>query len=197
MEHYELNQEDLNALLTGEKIMTDNVIVITAYGHGKKSDRFKINIFSGTGEDRDLGEKNAEIYCKTVNGLELKDDNWIFARIVSENKLVDVHELRNYNAFNETIPILDDRAIQKVLRELPSTGITIAKALKDSTEEVRQKIFRNMSKRAETILREDMEYMGSVRLKAIREAQEDIVKIIRRLENHGEIVIAGEDDEIF
>jgi ASC-1-like (ASCH) protein len=196
MKHGELNQEDINALLRGEEVMDDNVIVITSYGRGKKTSRFKINIFSAAEESRDLGEKNAAIYCKTVNNLELKDDNWVFARIVCENKLVDVQELRNYSAFNEMIPILDDRAIQKMLRELPSMEITLAKALKDSTEEAGQKIFRNMSKRAATILREDMEYMGPVRLKDVREAQEEIVKIVGHLEDSGEIVIEREEDEI-
>jgi hypothetical protein len=196
MKHGELNQEDINALLTGEEIMDDNVIVITAYGRGKKPGQFKINLFSGAGENRDLGERNAAIYCKTVNDLELKDDNWVFARIISENKLIDVHELRNYSAFNEMIPVLDDRAIQKVLRELPSMGISLATALKDSTGEVREKIFRNMSKRAEAMLREDMEYMGPVRLKDVRETQEEIVKIIRHLEENGEIVISRGEDEV-
>jgi hypothetical protein len=196
MKHGELNREDVKALFRGEEPVDDNVIVVTAYGHGKKTSRFKINIFSAAGGDRDLGERNAAVYCKTVNDLELKDGGWVFARIVCENKPIDVRELRNYSAFNETIPALDDRAVQKVLRELSSAGIALAKALKDSTEEVRRKIFGNMSGRAAAILREDMEYMGPVRLKDVRETQEKIVEIIRCLEDRGEIVIAGDDDEI-
>jgi hypothetical protein len=196
MKRGELSQEDVNALFRREEPVDDNVIVITAYGRGKKTSRFKINIFSASGEDRDLGERNAAVYCKTVNDLELKDDEWVFARIVCENKPIDVRELRNYSAFNETIPALDDRAVQKVLRELPSAGTALAKALKDSTEEVRRKIFGNVSGRAAAIIREDMEYMGPLRLKDVRETQEEIVKIIRRLEDRGEIVIPGEDDEI-
>jgi flagellar motor switch protein FliG len=94
----------------------------------------------------------------------------------------------------EDIVMLDDRAIQKVLREVDSQEL--AKALKSVDTEVQDKIFRNMSKRAAGMLKEDMEYMGPVRLKDVEEAQQKIVSIIRRLEDSGEIVVAraGEDE---
>ncbi|MDR2150251.1 MAG: flagellar motor switch protein FliG [Spirochaetaceae bacterium] len=94
----------------------------------------------------------------------------------------------------EDIVMLDDRAIQKVMREVDSQEL--AKALKSVDTEVQDKIFKNMSKRAAGMLREDMEYMGPVRLKDVEEAQQKIVSIIRRLEDAGDIVIAraGEDE---
>jgi flagellar motor switch protein FliG len=94
----------------------------------------------------------------------------------------------------EDIVMLDDRAIQKVLREVDSQEL--AKALKSVDTEVQDKIFRNMSKRAAGMLKEDMEYMGPVRLKDVEEAQQKIVSIIRHLEDTGEIVVAraGEDE---
>jgi flagellar motor switch protein FliG len=94
----------------------------------------------------------------------------------------------------EDIVMLDDRAIQKVLREVDTQEL--AKALKSVDTEVQDKIFRNMSKRAAGMLKEDMEYMGPVRLKDVEEAQQKIVSIIRHLEDTGEIVIArsGEDE---
>ncbi len=94
----------------------------------------------------------------------------------------------------EDIVMLDDRAIQKVLREVDSQEL--AKALKSVDTEVQDKIFRNMSKRAAGMLREDMEYMGPIRLKDVEEAQQRIVSIIRHLEDTGEIVVArsGEDE---
>jgi flagellar motor switch protein FliG len=95
----------------------------------------------------------------------------------------------------EDIVMLDDRAIQKVLREVDSQEL--AKALKAVDSEVQDKIFRNMSKRAANMLREDMEYMGPVRMKDVEEAQQKIVSIIRHLEDQGEIVISrGEGDEL-
>jgi flagellar motor switch protein FliG len=96
----------------------------------------------------------------------------------------------------EDIVMLDDRSIQKVMREVDSQEL--AKALKSVDTEVQDKIFKNMSKRAATMLKEDMEYMGPVRLKDVEEAQQKIVSIIRHLEDTGEIVIAraGEDEMV-
>ena len=95
----------------------------------------------------------------------------------------------------EDIVMLDDRAIQKVLREVDTQEL--AKALKSVDTEVQDKIFRNMSKRAASMLKEDMEYMGPVRLKDVEESQQKIVSVIRRLEDSGEIVIArSADDEM-
>ncbi|WP_028974872.1 flagellar motor switch protein FliG [Spirochaeta cellobiosiphila] len=94
----------------------------------------------------------------------------------------------------EDIVMLDDRAIQKVLREVDTNEL--AKALKAVDAEVQDKIFRNMSKRAAALLKEDMEFMGPTRRKDVEEAQQKIVSIIRKLEEQGEVVIArsGEED---
>jgi flagellar motor switch protein FliG len=94
----------------------------------------------------------------------------------------------------EDIVMLDDRAIQRVLRDVDSNDLS--KALKAVDAEVQDKIFRNMSKRAATLLKEDMEFLGPTRRKDVEEAQQKIVSIIRRLEEQGEVVIArgGEED---
>ena len=96
----------------------------------------------------------------------------------------------------EDIVLLDDRSIQKVLREVDTNEL--AKALKAVDSEVQDKIYRNMSKRASTLLKEDMEYMGPIRVRDVEEVQQKIVAIIRKLEEQGEIVVAraGEDEFI-
>jgi flagellar motor switch protein FliG len=96
----------------------------------------------------------------------------------------------------EDIVLLDDRSIQKVLREVDNADL--AKALKNVDTEVQDKIFKNMSKRSSSMLREEMEFMGPVRLKDVEEIQQKIVSTIRRLEEAGEIVIArsGEDEMV-
>ena len=96
----------------------------------------------------------------------------------------------------EDIVMLDDRAIQKVMREIDTQELS--KALKSVGPEVQDKIFRNMSKRAASMLKEDMEFMGPVRLKDVEESQQKIVAVIRKLEDAGEIVIArsGEDEMV-
>lgn len=87
----------------------------------------------------------------------------------------------------EDIVLLDDRSIQKVLREV-DTG-ELAKALKGADSEVCDKIYRNMSKRAATMLKEEMEFLGPLSIKDVYEAKRKIVSVIRRLEEGGDIVI--------
>jgi flagellar motor switch protein FliG len=93
----------------------------------------------------------------------------------------------------EDIVLLDDRSIQKVLREVDTQEL--AKALKGVDAEVQEKIFRNMSKRAAQLLREDMDFMGPIRLRDVEESQQKIVNIIRKLEDAGDIVVARAGEE--
>ena len=94
----------------------------------------------------------------------------------------------------EDILLLDDRAIQRVLREVDNADLELA--LKSTTDEVANAIFKNLSKRLAAMIKEDMEFMGPVRMKDVEEAQQKIVGIIRRLEDSAEIVISrgGGDD---
>ncbi|HET7160071.1 MAG TPA: FliG C-terminal domain-containing protein, partial [Burkholderiales bacterium] len=93
----------------------------------------------------------------------------------------------------DNVMALDDRAIQVVLREVPSESLILA--LKGSTEEFREKIYKNMSTRASETLKEDLEAKGPVRLSEVEAQQKEIVKIVRRLGEQGDIVIAGKADE--
>lgn len=112
---------------------------------------------------------------------------------VEEPELAD--EIRKKMFVFEDILLLDDRSIQRVLRDVDNNDLAIA--CKGSTEEVQNAIFGNMSKRLAEMIREDMEFMGPVRMKDVEEAQQKIVNIIRKLEDSGEIVISrGGGDEI-
>ncbi len=94
----------------------------------------------------------------------------------------------------EDILSLDNRSIQRFLREVDNNQLAIA--LKGTNEEVQSKIYANMSKRMVEMVKEDIEFMGPVRIKDVEEAQQKIVNIIRKLEDAGEIVIsrgAGDD----
>jgi len=95
----------------------------------------------------------------------------------------------------EDIITLDNRSIQRFLRDVENNVLAVA--LKGANEEVSAIIFNNMSKRLVEMIREDLDYMGPVRLRDVEEAQQKIVNIIRRLEEAGEIVISrGGGDEI-
>jgi flagellar motor switch protein FliG len=112
---------------------------------------------------------------------------------IEEPELAD--EIRKKMFVFEDILMLDDRSIQRVLREVENSELAIA--LKNANEEVQNVIFNNMSTRLVDMIKEDMEYMGPVRVKDVEEAQQKIVNIIRKLEDSAEIVISrGGGDEI-
>lgn len=95
----------------------------------------------------------------------------------------------------EDIVTLDKNSIQKVLREVDNEQLVLA--LKGASEEVSSTVFANLSKRAEETIRDDIEFLGPVRLSAVEEAQQKIVAIIRRLEDAGEVIIGrGDSDSI-
>ena len=112
---------------------------------------------------------------------------------IEEPELAD--EIRKKMFVFEDIMLLDDRAIQRVLRDVENSDLGIA--LKGANEDVQNTIFKNLSKRLASMIREDMEFMGPVRMKDVEEAQQKIVGVIRKLEDSGEIVISrGGGDEI-
>ena len=105
-------------------------------------------------------------------------------------------EVRDLMFVFEDIIILDDRAIQRLLREVDTKQLALA--LKGTKEEIKDKVFKNMSERARQMLSDDMEYLGPVRAKEVQEAQTGIVNAIRNLEATGEITItrASVEDEL-
>lgn len=120
---------------------------------------------------------------KTI--IEALEDN--------EPELAD--EIKKRMFVFENIATLDDRSIQRILREVEVRDLALA--LKATPEDVKEAILRNMSTRASAMLREDMEASGPVRLRQVEEAQARIVEVVRRLDEAEEIVIArGGDDEL-
>ncbi|MDR1411968.1 MAG: flagellar motor switch protein FliG [Spirochaetaceae bacterium] len=134
-----------------------------------------------------------ESIVEILNMVDRSSEKQIIEALEDEDPEL-AEEIKKRMFVFEDIVMLDDKAIQKVMREVDSQEL--AKALKSVDTEVQDKIFRNMSKRAANMLKEDMEYMGPVRLKDVEEAQQKIVSIIRHLEDRGEIVVAraGEDE---
>lgn len=102
-------------------------------------------------------------------------------------------EVRELMFVFEDIITLDDKSIQRILREVDTKDL--ATSLKGTKEDVKEKIFKNMSERAQQMLRDEMEYMGPIRAREVQEVQSKIVGIIRTLEVSGEIVIARESNE--
>ena len=112
---------------------------------------------------------------------------------IEEPELAD--EIRKKMFVFEDILLLDDRSIQRVLREVENSDLEMA--LKSANEQVQNAIFKNLSSRLAVMIKEDMEFMGPVRMKDVEEAQQKIVNIIRKLEDTGEIIISrGGGDEV-
>lgn len=104
-----------------------------------------------------------------------------------------VEEIRRLMFVFEDVLKVDDKGIQMILKEIDNDELGLA--LKTASPELQQKIFKNMSERAATLIKEDMQYMGPVRVSDVEAAQQRIVDIVRRLEDSGEIVIAGRGGE--
>ncbi len=133
-----------------------------------------------------------ETVVNILNSVDRGTEKIILEELEKEDaELAD--EIRQRMFIFEDIISLDDASIQRVIREVDSKDL--AKALKGSSEEVKERVFRNISKRAAEMLKEDLEFMGPIRLREVEEAQQLVVAIIRRLDETGEIIIArgGED----
>jgi flagellar motor switch protein FliG len=104
-----------------------------------------------------------------------------------------VEQIRRLMFVFEDILLVNDKGIQSVLKEVDNQELGLA--LKTASEELKQKIFKNMSERAGQLIQEDMQFMGPVRVSDVEQAQQKIVDVVRRLEDAGEIIIAGRGGE--
>lgn len=127
-----------------------------------------------------------------LNKVDRATEKSIFEHLETEDPEL-AEEVRRLMFIFEDIVKLHDVSIQKVLREVDTKDLALA--MRGANKDVNERIFKNMSKRASEMLREEIEYMGPVRLRDVEDAQQRIVNVIRRLEESGEIVIArgGED----
>ena len=129
-----------------------------------------------------------------LNRVDRSTERFIIESLSESNPEL-AEEVKNMMFVFEDIITLDDRAIQSILKEVDIKELGLA--LKAVNDEVRDKIFRNMSERAVNMLKEDMEFMGPVKMRSVEEAQQKIVSVIRRLEEAGEINIGrGGDDDV-
>jgi flagellar motor switch protein FliG len=136
-----------------------------------------------------------EAIVQILNGVDRGTERTILDALeIQDPELAE--EIKKRMFVFEDIVNLDNRSIQRIIRDVDNHDLQLA--LKVASEEVRDAIFRNMSKRMAEAFREEMEYMGPVRLRDVEEAQTRIVATIRRLEEVGEIIIArgGGDDII-
>ena len=104
-----------------------------------------------------------------------------------------VEQIRRLMFVFEDIMMVNDKGIQAMLKEVDNDDLALA--LKTASQDLKDKIFKNMSERASQLIKEDMEYMGPVRVSDVEAAQQKIVDVVRRLEESGEIIISGRGGE--
>ncbi len=137
-----------------------------------------------------------EVLADILNRTDRPSEKRIMESL--EHKDIELAErVRELMFVFEDLVKLDDRSVQRVLREVETKDLALA--LKGANEDVKEKVFKNMSERASGMLKDDMEFMGPVRAKEVQEAQTAVVAIVRALESTGEIIIihdGAEDDFI-
>ncbi|MBO6178034.1 MAG: flagellar motor switch protein FliG [Selenomonadaceae bacterium] len=136
-----------------------------------------------------------EAVVEVLNRVDRTTEKSIMEALEADNPELAEDIKRRMFVF-EDIVNLDDRSIQRVLRDVDNKDLSLA--LKATPQEVSDKVYKNMSKRAADMLREEIEFMGPVKIRDVEEAQVKIVGVIRVLEEKGEIVVArGGGDEMF
>jgi flagellar motor switch protein FliG len=131
--------------------------------------------------------------AEMLNVMDKTSEQNIMARVEEKDPQL-AEEIRKLMFVFEDIVFIDDRGMQMLLKEVPNDKLTIA--LKTAPDEIKDKIFKNISKRAADLLREDLEAMGPLRLSDVEAAQQEIVNVAKRLEAEGKIMISrggGED----
>ncbi|MDI6710317.1 MAG: flagellar motor switch protein FliG [Thermoanaerobacterales bacterium] len=149
----------------------------------------KLSSFSQ--EDR-TAEGGVELLVNILNAADRATEKAILDQLEADDPALAEEVRRRMFVFEDIIK-LDNVFIQRILNEVNPKDLAVA--LRGANEEVRQRIFKNQSQRAAQMLKDEIDYMGPVRLRDVEEAQQRIVKVIRALEEAGEIIIArgGED----
>ena len=132
---------------------------------------------------------------KILNMVDRTTEKGIIEEMEEEDPQL-AEEIKNMMFVFEDIVTLDDSSIRRILREIDFKDLAIA--LKGTNEGVLNKIYKNLSKRAGTMLQEDMESLGPIRLSEVEKTQQKIVQTIRKLDQEGEIIISrgGHDDVV-
>ena len=138
---------------------------------------------------RDLSVSGgAKTIAEILNIIETTAEKNILQAIEAENAELAM-EIKNLMFVFDDLILLDDRGVQRLLKEVETKDLAIA--MKAASEEVKNKIFANVSERVAVLVKEEMEFMGPMRLSDVEAAQQRIVETVRRLEDEGQIVVAG------
>lgn len=138
------------------------------------------------------GTDGLKVAADILNHVDRAIEDEILAKIEEVNTELS-EEIRQLMFVFDDLVLIDDRGVQAVLKEISKEDLALS--LKTANEEVKEKIFKNMSERAREMLLDDLEALGPVRLKDVERAQQTIVRVIRKLEEKGEVAISGRGEE--
>lgn len=144
----------------------------------------------GSGKGKKLG--GAKTIAEILNQCDRSTEQSVIGKIEEQSSVLADSIRALMFVFDDLVKV-DDRGIQMILKEAGTEELGLA--LKTASEALREKIFRNMSQRAATILKEDMQQRGPVKVSDVEKAQQNIVKVARKLEGEGKIVLAGRGGE--
>jgi hypothetical protein len=153
-------------------------IVVTMYGTGDAIDDFTVTLFDG----ERYSDDPANYYCSNINGLELKDDKWIHAFIVKENKKIKLAKPGEPDF--DAIGDLNRYSIRRVIEEIDDKVLT--RALKGAKKETLKAVLRNMSKTSARELVENLKSMDTVSSEDVKEARKHVIKTMQHLVDIGE-----------
>ena len=156
-------------------------------------DRVMKNQLSNTATVEQAALGGVQPVAEMLNVMDKNTETAIMSRLEEKDPLL-AEEIRKLMFVFDDIVKIDDRGIQSLLKEVPNDKLLLS--LKTATEEIRAKVFKNISARAAEMLREDLSNMGPSRLSDVESAQQEIVNVARRLEAEGKILIArgGSED---
>ena len=149
-------------------------------------------IAMGGKEGKKVG--GVQAVAEILNAVDRATEEEVLSEIEEESSQM-AEDIRNLMFVFEDIKALDDRAIRELLKEVSNEELT--QALKGASEELRDKFFKNLSERAATMIQEDLEIMGPIRLAEVEAAQQNVVKTVRRLEAEGKIAIGRGGGDVF
>lgn len=132
--------------------------------------------------------------AEILNAVDRATEEEVLSEIEEESSQM-AEEIRNLMFVFEDVKDLDDRAIREILKEISNEDLTMS--MRGAPEELRELFFKNMSERAATMIREDLEIMGPTRLSDVEAAQQNIVKTVRRLEAEGRVVVSRGGGDVF
>ncbi len=150
-------------------------------------------IAMGSKEGKKVGGNNS--VAEILNQVDRATEEEVLAEI-EENSVQMAEDIRNLMFVFEDCRFIDDKGMRELLKETSNDDLTLA--LKGASEEIKEIIFRNMSERASEMIKEELEFLGPTKLSDVEAAQQSIVKLVRKLESQGKLVISrGAGGEVF